>query len=60
MATPTENAKRLYEEGVETTKAWHGRLNEDTKVKLKGKPKDDHTRGAVSPLGGDGWWQNVR
>lgn len=51
-----KNAKRLYDEGIETTKSWHSKL-----VWPENRPKgaanaNDHKRGCVSPLGGDGWW----
>lgn len=55
-----KNAKRLYEEGVMNTAAWHKRMREDQrKTLLKKGEADDHKRGAVSPLGGDGWWSNA-
>jgi hypothetical protein len=60
-----QNARRLYEEGIETTKAWHAKLTWHGKMTqpqkqalLQKQPLDDHKRGATSPLGGDGWWNN--
>ena len=44
--------------GQEQTNAWHGRMRAiDERLPPRPKPKDDPKRGAVSPLGGAGWFK---
>lgn len=55
----TERAKRLADEGVEVTKAWHKRMAEAPVVWPKATGREfedgDPKREAQSPLGGVVW-----
>jgi hypothetical protein len=53
-----KQALKVYEEGQRQTNEWHKRMRErDERLPPRPAPKDDPKRGAVSPLGGAGWWK---